>query len=45
MAEIRKRHIMLYGDSRFDKNKNSIILEATIKYLKNFEKFSGSFFE
>ena len=28
--------IFLYGDSQFDKNKNKIILEATINYLKKF---------
>ena len=37
--------ILLYGDSRFDENKNKIILEVTINYLKNSERFSGSFFE
>ena len=37
--------ILLYGDSRFDGNKNKIILEATINYFKNSEKFSGSLFE
>ena len=37
--------ILLYGDSRFDENKNKIILEATINYLKNSEKLSGSLFE
>ena len=37
--------ILLYGDSRFDENKNKIILEATINYLKNSERFSGSLFE
>ena len=37
--------ILLYRDSRFDENKNKIILEVTINYLKNSERFSGSFFE
>ena len=37
--------ILLYGDSQFDENKNKIILEATINYLKNPERFSGSFFK
>ena len=37
--------ILLYGDSRFDENKNKIILEATINYLKKSKRYSGSFFE
>ena len=37
--------ILLYGDSRFDENKNKIILEATINYLKNSERLSWSLFE
>ena len=45
MTDNRKRDILLYGDSRFDENKNKIILEATINYLKNSERFPGSLFE
>ena len=45
MIANRKRDILLYGDSRFDENKNKLVLEATINYLKNSERFSGSFFE
>ena len=37
--------ILLYGDSRFDENKNKIILEATINYLKISKISSGSLFE
>ena len=44
MTDNRKWDILLYGDSRFDENWNKIILEATINYLKNSERFSGSFF-
>ena len=40
-----KKDILLYGDSCFDKNKNKIILEATINYLKNSERFSQSILE
>ena len=40
-----KKDILLYGDSRFDENKNKIILEATIKFLKNSERFSRPFSE
>ena len=36
--------ILLCGDSRFDENKNKIILEATINYLKYSDRFSGSLF-
>ena len=34
MTDNRKRNILLYGDSRFDENKNKIILEVTINYLR-----------
>ena len=36
--------ILLYGNSGFDEKKNEIILEATINYLKNSERFSASLF-
>ena len=45
MTNNRKRNILLYGDSRFDENKKKIILQATINYLKNSERLSGSLFE
>ena len=45
MTDNRKRDILLYGDSRFDENKNKFILQGTINYLKNSERFSGSHFE
>ena len=45
MTDNRKRDVLLYGDSRFDENKNKFILQATINSLKNFERFSGSHFE
>ena len=37
--------ILLYGDLRFDENKNKVILEASINYLKNSKRFSGSLLE
>ena len=37
MTDNRKRDILLYGDSRFDENKNKIILKAIINYLQNSE--------
>ena len=45
MNDNMKKDILLYGDSRFDENKNKIILEATINYLKNSERFSQSILE
>ena len=40
-----KKDILLYVDSHLDNNKNKYILEATLNYIKNSERFSGSFFE
>ena len=40
-----KVEILLYGDSHLDNNKNKYILEATLNYFKNCERFSGSLFE
>ena len=40
-----KKDILLYGDSRFDENKNKMILEATINFLKNSERFSQPLFK
>ena len=37
--------IFLYSDSHLDNNKNKYILEATLNYVKNSERFSGSLFE
>ena len=45
MTDNRKQDILLYGDSRFDENKNKFILEAAINYLKNSERFCGCLFE
>ena len=39
-----KRNILLYGDSRFESDKNKLILESTITYIKNTDRFSGSLF-
>ena len=39
-----RRDVLLFGDSRFDTNKNKLVLEATISYIKNTERFSGSLF-
>ena len=45
MTDNRKQDILLYGDSRFDENKNTIILQVIINHLKNSERFSGSHLE
>ena len=37
-----KKDILLYGDSRLDGNKNKLILEATLTYIKSTDRFSGS---
>ena len=39
-----KRDILLYGDSRLDRNKNKFILEATLAYIKSTFRFSGAIF-
>ena len=39
-----KKDILLYGDSRLDGNKNKIILEATLTYIKSTDRFSGPIF-
>ena len=45
MTDNIKKYLLLFGDYRFDENKNKVILDTTISYLKNFERFSGSLFE
>ena len=44
MTDNRKQDILLYSDSHKNENKNKIISEASVNYLKNFERFSGSLF-
>ena len=34
-----------FGDPRFDENKNKVILEATLTFIKKSERFTGSLFE
>ena len=36
---------LLYDDSRFDDNKNSFILSASITYILETERFSTSLFQ
>ena len=45
LSDNNNKDVLLYGDSRFDENKNKFILEATITYIKISERFSGSLFE
>ena len=40
-----KKEVLLYGDSFFDQNKNKLILEATLTFIKNSERFSGPLLE
>ena len=45
LSDNDKKDILLHGDSLVDNNKNRFILEATVNYIKNSERFSGSLFE
>ena len=45
MSDNVKEDLLLYGDSRFYENKTNVILKATINYIKNTERFSGSLFD
>ena len=37
ISDTAKEDLLSYGDSRFDENKNKVILKATINYIKNTE--------
>ena len=45
MSENNKKDLFLFGDPRFDENKNKVILEATLTFIKMSERFTGSLFE
>ena len=45
LSDIDKKEILLYGDPWLDHNKNRIIVETTLNYIKVSERFSGSLFE
>ena len=45
MSENSKKDLLLFGDPRFDENKNKVILEATLTFIKKSERFTGSLFE
>ena len=40
-----KKDILLYGDSRLYRIKDKFILEATLTYIKNSERFCGTLLE
>ena len=45
LSDKNKKDILLYGISRLDRITNGFILEATLTYIKNSERFCGSLFE
>ena len=45
MTDNNKITLLLYGDSRFDENKNKFILQSSMKYIKTTERFSRSLFK
>ena len=45
MSENNKKGLLLFVDSRFDGDKNKVILEATITFIKESERFTESLFE
>ena len=45
LSENNKKDLLLFGDSRFDENKNKVILEATLTFIKKSERFTGSLFK
>ena len=45
MSENNKKDLLLFGDPRFDENKNKGILEATLTFMKKSERFTGSLFK
>ena len=45
MPDNGKKDLHLFCDLQYDENKNNVILEATISYLNNFGRFTGSLFQ
>ena len=45
LSDKDKKDMLLYDDLNLERIKNKFILEATLTYIKNFEKFCGSPFE
>ena len=45
LSDNAKKDVLLYGDLFLDQNKNKLILEATINYIKISKRYSESLFE
>ena len=45
LSDDNKVSLLLYGDSRFDDNKNDFIFSASITYILETERFSTSLFQ
>ena len=45
MSKNNKKDLLSFGDSRFHENKNKVILEAALTFIKRSERFTGSLFE
>ena len=45
LSDDNKLSLLLYGDSRFDDNKNNLILSASITYILETERFLTSLFQ
>ena len=45
LSDDNKVSLLLYGDSRFDDNKNNFILSASITYTLENERFSSFLFQ
>ena len=45
MSDNVKKNVLLYGDSCLDEIKNTFILQATITYIRDSERFSGYLFD
>ena len=45
LSDDNKVSLLLYGDARFDNNKNKFILSASITYILETERFSISLFQ
>ena len=43
--EFLSENLLLFGDSRCDENKNKVILEATLTFIKKSEGVTRSLFE
>ena len=45
LSDKDKKDILLYGDLHLDRIKSKFILEVTLTYIKNSERFCGFLFE